>query len=46
MGQAPVSVYLIREVEASALIERDLRHGYVSSQAAAAPYGHTAKAAV
>ena len=30
----------------AALIERDMRHGYVSSQAAAALYGHTAKAAV
>ena len=30
----------------AALIERDLRHGYVSSQAAAALYGHTAKAAI
>lgn len=30
----------------AALIERDIRHGYVSGQAAAALYGHTAKAAV
>jgi N-methylhydantoinase B len=27
------------------LIERDIRHGYISSQAAAAVYGHAAKAA-
>jgi N-methylhydantoinase B len=30
----------------AALIERDIRHGYVSSQAAAALYGHTAKPAI
>jgi N-methylhydantoinase B len=30
----------------SALIKREIRQGYVSSQAAAALYGHTAKTAI